>query len=45
MNKLLAALVLVFLALLAGPAFAEQTGAPIQLAQATQPAPAPAEWS
>jgi Amt family ammonium transporter len=40
MNKLLVALVLVFLALLAGTAFAEETGAPIQLAQA---APAPAE--
>ena len=43
MKKLLAALILVFLALLASPAFAEQTGAPAQSAQAAQPAPAPAE--
>ena len=43
--KLLAALVLVFLPLLvlAGATFAEEKGAPIHLAQATQTAPAPAE--
>jgi Amt family ammonium transporter len=43
MKKLLAALVLVFLALLAGQALAEEKGAPIQVAQAAQAAPAPAE--
>ncbi len=41
--QLLAALVLVFLPLLAGVSLAEQNGAPMQLAQAAQPAPAPAE--
>src|SRR5208283_2637452 len=43
--KLLAALVLVFfpLLILAGATFAEEKGTPIQLAQATQTAPAPAE--
>ncbi len=43
--KLLAALVLIFLPLLvlAGATFAEEKGAPIHLAQATQTAPAPAE--
>ena len=43
MKKLLAALILVFLALLVGTAFAEEKGAPVQLAQAAQTAPAPAE--
>ncbi len=43
MKKLLAALVLVSLALLASTVLAEEEHAPIQLAQATTPAPAPAE--
>src|SRR5208283_4505780 len=41
MKKLLLALVLVSLALLARPAFAEEAGGPMHLAQATQTAPAP----
>jgi Amt family ammonium transporter len=43
MKQLFVALILVFLALLAGPCFAQQAGAPVQSAQAVQPAPAPAE--
>ena len=43
MKKLLLASVFISLALLVSTAFAEQKGAPIQLAQVTQPAPAPAE--
>ncbi|MGA2403701.1 MAG: ammonia channel protein, partial [Syntrophobacteraceae bacterium] len=43
MKKFLVALVFVFLALLVSTAFAEEKGAPIQSAQVTQPAPAPAE--
>ncbi len=42
MKRLLAAFVLVFLAVLASPCFAEETGGPIQLTQAAQPAPAEA---
>jgi len=43
MKKLLVALILVFLALLANTAFAQQAAAPIKLAQAAETAAAPAE--
>jgi Amt family ammonium transporter len=43
MKKLHAALILVFLALLVAPCFAQQAGAPAPAAQTNQPAPAPAE--
>ncbi|HYA42985.1 MAG TPA: ammonium transporter [Syntrophobacteraceae bacterium] len=42
MKNILLALVVVFIALLATTAPAEEKGMPVQLAQATQPAPAPA---